>query len=88
MRERLAARWPDSPSRDGLAEDRALALTVADGLEALAPLHRQVITLRYFADLSVRDIATGLGIPEGTVKSRLHTALATLRRRLADLEVL
>lgn len=42
---------------------------------------RDVVVLHYLADLGVAEVATGLGIPEGTVKSRLSRA----RARLADL---
>jgi RNA polymerase sigma-70 factor (sigma-E family) len=42
---------------------------------------RQVVVLHYLADLGTADIAAELGIPEGTVKSRLSRA----RARLADL---
>ena len=35
---------------------------------------REVVALHYAADLSVADVATVLGCPEGTVKSRLHAA--------------
>jgi len=40
---------------------------------------QQVIYLRFFLDLSLADVAETLGIPSGTVKSRLHRALARLR---------
>lgn len=43
--------------------------------------------LRFYADLPVRAIAEELGIPEGTVKSRLHTAVRMLRARLREGEV-
>lgn len=45
----------------------------------LDPDHAVVVVLRFYADLTVPDIATRLGIPEGTVKSRLHHALRRLR---------
>jgi RNA polymerase sigma-70 factor (ECF subfamily) len=51
-------------------------------LRALADLPvplRVVVVLRYYADLSEREIATAIGRPAGTVKSRLHEA----RRLLA-----
>ncbi|MBO3681967.1 RNA polymerase sigma factor [Streptomyces sp. NEAU-YJ-81] len=88
LRARLAARWAQQPVAEHIDEDRALALAVADGLGSLPPHQRQVLTLRYYADLPVRDIATLLGIPEGTVKSRLHTAVAALRTRLRETEVI
>lgn len=44
--------------------------------------HRIVIVLHYWADLTLEDVAGRLGWPVGTVKSRLHRALATMRGRL------
>ena len=41
---------------------------------------RAVLALRFYADLEVPDVATALGIPLGTAKSRLHRALARLER--------
>jgi RNA polymerase sigma-70 factor (ECF subfamily) len=40
--------------------------------------HREVIVLRYFLDLPVDGIAVRVGVPAGTVKSRLHHALRLL----------
>ena len=60
--------------------------TDADLDRALASLsidHRIVVVMRYLQDRTVDDIAGRLGIPAGTVKSRLHHALKALR---ADLE--
>ena len=45
----------------------------------LAPDDRIVLTLRFWADLPVDAIADRLGVPGGTVKSRLHHALRRLR---------
>ncbi|HYF80498.1 MAG TPA: sigma-70 family RNA polymerase sigma factor [Symbiobacteriaceae bacterium] len=45
--------------------------------------HRVPIVLRYFIKLSEREIAEILGIPPGTVKSRLHTARRMLHQRIA-----
>lgn len=44
--------------------------------------HRSVLILRYFSDLSYDEIVQVLGIPLGTVKSRLNQAIRTLRREL------
>ncbi len=46
-----------------------LSLAVAQGLDELPDQHRQVLVLRFFADLPVRGIAEELGIPEGTVRA-------------------
>ena len=45
----------------------------------LDPDHAVVVVLRYYADLTVPEIAARVGIAEGTVKSRLHHALRRLR---------
>ena len=51
-------------------------------LESLPPKHREVVVLRYFDDLSYKEIAQAVGIPVGTVKSRLNHAIRKLRARL------
>jgi RNA polymerase sigma-70 factor (ECF subfamily) len=59
----------------------------ADLERALAALdveHRTVVVLRYWQDRTVDDIAARLGIPAGTVKSRLHNAMRSLRASLGD----
>ncbi|MGP2437379.1 RNA polymerase sigma factor [Streptomyces sp. JW3] len=83
--ERLAAlRHSDHPSGE---DTSLLSLAVARGLDALPAAQRQVVVLRFYADLPVRGIAAELGVPEGTVKSRLHTAVRALRARLHEDEV-
>jgi RNA polymerase sigma factor (sigma-70 family) len=47
---------------------------------------RTVLALHYAADLSLREVATTLGIPTGTAKSRLNTALVELRRQLGEMD--
>ena len=44
--------------------------------------YRPVIVLFYNAELSVKEIAKTLGCPEGTVKSRLHTAKEIIKREM------
>ena len=57
-----------------------MAETVLAALQRLPVSLRVPVVLRYYADLSERDIALAIGRRQGTVKSRLHEA----RRRLAD----
>ncbi len=64
--------------------DPTLRSVVAAALRNLGPEHREVLALRVLGGLSLRETASRLGIPEGTVKSRLHRALAALRPVLAD----
>jgi len=67
---------------DELAEHQELCATVRTGIEALPPKHRSVVALYYLDGLSLQETAEALGIRLGTVKSRLHYALDTLRREL------
>ncbi|HKA89668.1 MAG TPA: sigma-70 family RNA polymerase sigma factor [Haliangiales bacterium] len=50
---------------------------------ALPAEQREVVRLRFGLDLSLDEIAAALGVPLGTVKSRLHNALKTLRSQIA-----
>ena len=56
-------------------------------LETLPFEQRQAVVLRYYADLTGPEIAATLGWREGTVRSRLHRALAQLRPLLAGEDV-
>jgi RNA polymerase sigma-70 factor (ECF subfamily) len=58
-----------APERDALAR----------ALERLTPDHRLVVVLRFYADLPIEAIAQRLGEPSGTIRSRLHHALRSLR---------
>ena len=51
-------------------------------LNALTPEQRVVVVLRFWRDLSLEQISERLGWPLGTVKSRLHHAMAAMRDRL------
>ena len=59
-------------------------LALRRAIAGLSPDHWQVVALRYFAGLTVPEMARTLGVREGTVKSRLHRALAILRQQLAE----
>jgi RNA polymerase sigma factor (sigma-70 family) len=60
------------------AEDRRRLLDLVKGLDEE---DRLVISSRYFLELSGEETAAALGVPEGTVKSRLSRALTRLRAR-------
>jgi RNA polymerase sigma-70 factor (ECF subfamily) len=55
---------------------------MAEALSHLPQAHRDVLVLRYFQGLTEAEIASELGIPKGTVKSRVHHALRKLRDAL------
>ena len=59
----------------GLAHDRD---QLGSAILGLSPDHRIVVALRYYRDLTIDEIATRLGVPAGTVQSRLHYALARM----------
>jgi RNA polymerase sigma-70 factor (ECF subfamily) len=86
LRERLAVHWRTHPPSAG-HDEVDQALDVAALLEQLTPKQRQVLLLRYFADLSVPHIAQELALPPGTVKSRLHGAERAVRALLRKDEV-
>jgi RNA polymerase sigma-70 factor (ECF subfamily) len=74
---------PEQPGPD--QTDRILdAWLVEDALLTLTPEHRLVIRLAYFDVQDTRTIAAALGLPDGTVKSRLHYGLRALRLALEE----
>jgi RNA polymerase sigma-70 factor (sigma-E family) len=58
--------------------DVDLRLDLDAALRALSEAQRVVVVLRYYLDLSERETANALGVPAGTVKSRLARGLAAL----------
>ncbi|CAN5607806.1 SigE family RNA polymerase sigma factor [soil metagenome] len=71
---------PADVERPDTTESLAVRHTVAATLSRMSPEHRAVLVLRFFADLSERQVAEVLGVPPGTVKSRTARALATASR--------
>jgi RNA polymerase sigma-70 factor, ECF subfamily len=57
-------------------------LEIVDLLATLRPADRQLVWLRYFEDVTQANVARRLGVPEGTVKVRLHRVRKHLRRAL------
>jgi RNA polymerase sigma-70 factor (sigma-E family) len=82
--------WGERPTdvlpeweEDDAFEDATLRHDIEKALGRLSPEHRQVLVLRYVADLSESQVAQVLGVPPGTVKSRTSRAIAHVE--LADL---
>ena len=85
-REQPYGRLPDGAPRD-TGEVPGVADTVREALSGLSVDGRAVVVLRFFADFTDQQTADVLGIPLGTVKSRLSRALARLGQdpSLADI---
>ncbi|MBI4578565.1 MAG: sigma-70 family RNA polymerase sigma factor [Planctomycetes bacterium] len=56
-------------------------LDLATMLECLSPEHRAVIVLREVEGLTYEEMAEALGVPRGTIESRLHRAREAMRKR-------
>lgn len=67
-----------------MQEDRLSASLVAEALNRLPAQHREVIVLVGLEELSYKDVAEILGLPIGTVMSRLSRARKSLRQILED----
>ncbi|MGC3959497.1 MAG: sigma-70 family RNA polymerase sigma factor [Verrucomicrobiota bacterium] len=75
----------DEPAPDAHAETQERGEQVRRALAELLPQYREVVVLRHYEGLKFREIGEVLGIPEGTVKSRMAEALGQLNRRLNHL---
>ncbi|WP_446046314.1 sigma-70 family RNA polymerase sigma factor [Streptomyces olivaceus] len=67
--------------------DRVLSsLLLKEAFQHLSPKHREVLYETYYAGRSMRETGQRLGIPSGTVKSRLHHAVRALRLAMGVVE--
>jgi RNA polymerase sigma factor (sigma-70 family) len=72
----------DAASEEGPEEDVLRRVALAEGLLLLGPRDRELVALRYGADLTARQIAALLDLRENTVEVALHRALTRLRLHL------
>lgn len=72
----------DVPPPPQSPEDAADGATLRRAVTALPPGHRAAVALHYFEGLSIAETAVALGIPAGTVKTRLMHARARLKAQL------
>jgi RNA polymerase sigma factor (sigma-70 family) len=84
-RPETATTSPGGPDPTVSVDDRDV---LDRAFERLTPQHRAVFVLHHHVGLSLADIADVVGVPVGTVKSRLHHATRTLRAAIvADSQV-
>jgi RNA polymerase sigma-70 factor (ECF subfamily) len=76
----------DLPLGSALVEQNEVIARVTAALDRLSPDQREVVRLSFINDMPHGEIATALGIPLGTVKSRLRLAYERLRPLLEDLQ--
>jgi RNA polymerase sigma-70 factor, ECF subfamily len=72
-----------APAPDKSLVERERNELVRAALMRLPEMYRAVLVLRHYEDLKFREIAGVLGVPEGTVKSRMAEALTLMNRLLA-----
>jgi len=69
---------------DQMAEGKQMERLIQGAIATLEEEHREVIVLRDIKNLSYQEICEITGLPEGTVKSRLHRARFALKEKLKD----
>jgi RNA polymerase sigma-70 factor (ECF subfamily) len=91
-RHESSAALTGDPSGDRALDDPAVPLEraerderIQEALDALAPDHRAVVVMKEYDGLRYEEIGAMLGVPVGTVRSRLHRARCELRVRLRSL---
>ena len=81
-REPLKTQLDEQLCDSGFESETAMALDIRDSLRALAPEDQSLLYLVYTQGFTQREAADVLGIPEGTVKSRLNRLRTLLKSRL------
>jgi RNA polymerase sigma-70 factor (TIGR02954 family) len=74
---------------DELLQNRAVSVNhegmeLEDAMLALDERSREILTLKYFHDLKIKEIASSMDCPEGTIKTWLNKALKSLRSKLEE----
>ncbi len=75
----------DADTVDDDVEQAMVGWQVEEAIRRLRPEHRRVLFETYYRGRNGRDVAVELGIPEGTVRSRLFYALRALRLTLDEM---
>lgn len=74
----------DNEGPEAVAARDEMTAIVKRELASLPPAHREILILREFLDLGYAEIAHVLGVPTGTVMSRLHRARSALAERVGS----
>jgi RNA polymerase sigma factor (sigma-70 family) len=85
-RNRRVVVAPLPESAAAVEEDRLLHTRLFGGLSRLSAAHRMVLVLHYWEGLSYEEVATFLGVPGGTVMSRLYRARRELKRQMEGMD--
>ena len=78
----IAGSSPLTPQPDRALDGKQMEVILQKAIETLDDDHRIVVVLRDVEDLSIEEICDITGLPDGTVKSRLHRARLALRKKL------
>jgi RNA polymerase sigma-70 factor (ECF subfamily) len=86
---RIAARTGDQrelvePATHDRTDETVVGVTVRQAMAGLDHEERRLLYARYWGDLAQDEIARRFGVPEGTVKVRLHRLRHRLRQALAE----
>jgi RNA polymerase sigma-70 factor, ECF subfamily len=85
--ERTVEQLPEPADPVDQSDQLLQAWVVADAITHLSADHRAVLLQCYYRGRSMAEAARVLGVPEGTVKSRIHYALRALRLALEEMGV-
>ncbi len=77
---------PGTDCKDYRADSTEKLAVLREAMFELKPRYQTIITLRFFENLKLNEIAKVLGSSDGTVRSQLARALARLRKKLASVE--
>lgn len=80
----LPSEWADEPAATDVEEETIRRLTVSRAMAGLDDRDRELIALRYGADLTARQIAELLGARTNAIEVALHRALGRLRGTFGD----
>ncbi|MBY0111972.1 MAG: RNA polymerase sigma factor [Phycisphaerales bacterium] len=84
LRAKRAIEIRSEPEYQAEPVDSEAMADLRRAVDSLAHDHRLLVLLCYHSGLTHPQVADVLGVPEGTVKSRLHAALEVLRTRLTE----